>query len=356
MTNMLLRSETVAKPPHIASYRNTSQEGSGKREEGEEDSSDNVPFLSPVDVGNECHWWDYGQLKLYQKNALLLTKHTEEAASMRHFFNVTSHLISSNLMNTDIDNSSIVSNSNIGENAVRGPNDLYDEEEEEQEVAGSWRGRYSNSRNYNSSFSEDKPYPSPGRPLSRHSSAENRVSTSKGYIRSSVLCNVRCNYIDVEGCVLINVTAKRIIARPGCIIYNVIDDTEEGIDLAAGQVMAGVISSDGSLLRMQSLTTIDGGKAWSDHLAFNPLTFEEVYNMNRNADPLRLEQKKKSEHSKLWKHISDNEVSRQKHEHRIQESYKKGFFHGSLAGIVSSIALFGVFMSLTLFRMLNKKK
>lgn len=37
-----------------------------------------------------------------------------------------------------------------------------------------------------------------------------------------MLSNVRCKYIEAEGCVLINVTAERIIARPGSIIYNYI--------------------------------------------------------------------------------------------------------------------------------------
>jgi hypothetical protein len=29
--------------------------------------------FGPVDVGQGVYWWDYGQLKLFQKNALLAT-------------------------------------------------------------------------------------------------------------------------------------------------------------------------------------------------------------------------------------------------------------------------------------------
>jgi hypothetical protein len=47
-------------------------------------------------------------------------------------------------------------------------------------------------------------------------------SVGTGYVRNSVLSNVRCKYIEAEGCVLINVTAERIVAQPGSIIYNYI--------------------------------------------------------------------------------------------------------------------------------------
>lgn len=83
---------------------------------------------------------------------------------------------------------------------------------------------------------------------------------SCGTVRNSVLCNVRCKYIDAEDCVLINVTADRIYARPGCIVYNIIDETEDGLDLNHGQVLAGVFSNDGTQLIMRSATTIDGGE------------------------------------------------------------------------------------------------
>lgn len=31
-------------------------------------------LFGPVDVGQDVCWWDYGQLKLYQRNALLLAE------------------------------------------------------------------------------------------------------------------------------------------------------------------------------------------------------------------------------------------------------------------------------------------
>ena len=33
-----------------------------------------------------------------------------------------------------------------------------------------------------------------------------------GEVKDSVLANVRCSHIEAEGCILVNVTAKRIVA------------------------------------------------------------------------------------------------------------------------------------------------
>jgi len=46
------------------------------------------------------------------------------------------------------------------------------------------------------------------------------------------------------------------------------------------------------------------GKAWEEKLEWNPKTFQDVYNMNANADPLHLERKISKAHSKLWSNIS----------------------------------------------------
>ena len=127
---------------------------------------------------------------------------------------------------------------------------------------------------------------------------------SCGTVRNSVLCNVRCKYIDAEDCILINVTADRIYARPGSIVYNIIDETEDGLDLNHGQVLAGVFSNDGTQLIMRSATTIDGGKAWKQELEWNPKTFEDVYLMNETADPISIERRATTAHSSKWKSLT----------------------------------------------------
>lgn len=130
--------------------------------------------------------------------------------------------------------------------------------------------------------------------------------SSCGNVKRSVLCNVRCKYIDAEDSILIGVTADRIYARPGCIVYNIIDESEEGLDLNHGQVLAGVFSDDGTQLVMRSTTTIDGGKVWKQELEWNPKTFEDIYNMNTNADPLAIEKQSLTAHSSKWKSLTRN--------------------------------------------------
>lgn len=131
----------------------------------------------------------------------------------------------------------------------------------------------------------------------------------------SVVINVYANHIEAEDSVLINVTATRIIAPRGCILYNVIDTSEEGIVLTENEVRVGVFSEDKPPLIMRSSTTIDGGngcfryhlpvsflitcllgKNWEKKVLTNPLSFEEVYNANGSADTSLLEQIKEQQH------------------------------------------------------------
>ena len=59
----------------------------------------------------------------------------------------------------------------------------------------------------------------------------------KGFVKGSVLTGVRCNHIEADNCVLVNVTAEKIIAAPGSIIYNIVAEGDEQIlHVAAGQV------------------------------------------------------------------------------------------------------------------------
>ena len=91
-------------------------------------------------------------------------------------------------------------------------------------------------------------------------SSEIGSETRASSIEKSVLVNVRSKFIEANGAILINVTASKIVAQPGSIIYNVIDDSEEGLVVEAGQVLAGVFRDDGSQIVVKSLNSIDGGK------------------------------------------------------------------------------------------------
>mmetsp|Transcript_2039 Transcript_2039/g.2696 ORF Transcript_2039/g.2696 Transcript_2039/m.2696 type:complete len:208 (+) Transcript_2039:823-1446(+) len=53
-------------------------------------------LLAPVDIGTAAYWWDYGQLKLYLKNAFQLIEDSSEAHLMREFLQVKCGQLSAN--------------------------------------------------------------------------------------------------------------------------------------------------------------------------------------------------------------------------------------------------------------------
>jgi hypothetical protein len=194
-----------------------------------------------ADVGQGLQWWDYGQLKLYKRNTLVITESTVEAELMRLFLGIS-----------EVD---CVVNSTVTEVGVD-----------------------SSSRIFSS-------------------------MAKSGSIKNSVLVNVRCNHIEAENCVLMNVTGDRIVAKNGCVLYNVAD---HGGDLLSsgiteeGSVMTGVFAPDGSQTVIRSNMELDGGKVWDDKLAGNDYSFDEVYKKNSDADPLSLELLISDAHDKAW--------------------------------------------------------
>lgn len=187
-------------------------------------------IFGAADTGLGLQWWDYGQLKLYKRNTLIITENTIEAELMRLFLGIKEgdYCVNSSVEGTNVDSSRIFAS-----------------------------------------------------------------TLSGGTVKGSVLVNVRCNYIEAEDCVLMNVTGDRIIAKKGSVIYNVAD--KEGALLSAGlvdgSVVTGVFSSDGSQTVIQSQMEIDGGKAWHEKVQGNAHSFDDVYKMNGDADPLSLEAK-----------------------------------------------------------------
>jgi len=75
-------------------------------------------LLGCIDAGTECYWWDYGQLKLFQKNTLLATADSDEAEALRVFLGTTDRRQASTGL-ADIDPASIVLSSKIGAGSVR---------------------------------------------------------------------------------------------------------------------------------------------------------------------------------------------------------------------------------------------
>ena len=126
-----------------------------------------------------------------------------------------------------------------------------------------------------------------------------------GFIRNSTLSNVRCKYIEAENCVLINVTAERIIAKSGSIIYNYIHDGHESKDkvvLEAKEkdVIVGIFDEAGRQLVVRSHLDIDGGKVWDDTILGNQDSFAAIHSNNMQACPIALQQVIGDAHNTLW--------------------------------------------------------
>ena len=104
-----------------------------------------------------------------------------------------------------------------------------------------------------------------------------------GILNSSIASSVNSTVCNVTNCILINVTAKSIAAK-NCVIYNVVDDSDEGIVLPDGAVMTNVfLPSKPKLVQMSSVTT-DGGKMFKSKITLNQFSFDDVYKMNQSVD------------------------------------------------------------------------
>lgn len=204
--------------------------------------SKDADMFGAVDVGQGVLWWDYGLLKLYAANTLRMTERSADAVLLRSFLGIQedSRARDCTIVNTSVDADSCLSSCQLG-----------------TEGAG-------------------------------------------GRVKNCVMSNVRCNYIDAEDAVLINVTADRIVAKPRSIVYNLIH-TDGALQASEKDVIVGVFDQSGEQLVMRSTLDIDGGKAWEGPaVQGNALTFEQVYDRNANACPLTLEKVIAGQHAEAW--------------------------------------------------------
>ena len=72
--------------------------------------------------------------------------------------------------------------------------------------------------------------------------------------------------------------------------YNVIDKSEEGLVLADGDVIVGIVGEDGSQMIIRSNQSIDGGKAWKEVVCDNPHSFEALHALNGEANLMKIEE------------------------------------------------------------------
>lgn len=69
---------------------------------------------------------------------------------------------------------------------------------------------------------------------------------NQGTVTNSVLTNVTAEYLEADSALLVNVTAKKVRAAPGSVIYNVVDDSEDGIVVGEKEVLVGVFDGNGT--------------------------------------------------------------------------------------------------------------
>ncbi|KAH8078464.1 hypothetical protein JL720_9656 [Aureococcus anophagefferens] len=154
------------------------------------------PVLGPVDVGGDAYWWDYGQLKLYLRNALRLVEDGVEAGAMREFLNAPRPCVAPDGSALVVDDKSCLSD----------------------------------------------------------------VRVAAGTCHKSVAAAVTAGTVELDGAVLVNVTAS------------------------AGEVVTDVFMEDGTKHRQRSTTAVDGGKAWKEAVEGDKFSFEQVYKMNLATD------------------------------------------------------------------------
>jgi hypothetical protein len=176
-------------------------------------------LFGAVDVGSEACWWDYGLLKLYSRNSLLLLEDSPSAELLRKFLNVSSKNLGSSIGATQVDDTSYL----FGVNA------------------------------------------------------------KSGTVRKSIVANVTAQTLEADGAIVVNCVAKSIRAGPGSILYNLIADESGEIVAGEGEIKVAVSDESGQSMILQSHMDIDGGTAWKEKLPMNEMSFEDAHKKNQDA-------------------------------------------------------------------------
>lgn len=186
-------------------------------------AGDKMGLFGAVDVGKDACWWDYGQLKLYSANCLLLLEKSPQADLLRQFLGLDSatRQFEASVGSTTVDDVSYVFSSKVG----------------------------------------------------------------GGSIKESLLANVAAASVEADGAIIVNcASGKSIVAGKGAILYNLIDESGDGIVAEPGQIIVGVTDESGDSFQLKSRIDIDGGKVWKECLDLNSSSFEAVHKTNFNAN------------------------------------------------------------------------
>lgn len=198
------------------------------------DKGEGMGLFGAVDVGKDACWWDYGQVKLYSKNTMLLLDGANpESALLKKFLK-------------------------LDEGAVK---------------SGTEDGvEYANSCAFAS-------------------------EVAAGVVKDSLVCKVTTKELNADGAILVNCVAPKITAGKGCILYNLMSESEIVAD--EGQVMVAVTPESGDSFVLKSRMGIDGGKAWKEVVEGNELTFEQVHKNNKQANISKIDAERTETYKQL---------------------------------------------------------
>jgi hypothetical protein len=202
-------------------------------------ANNNMGLFGAVDVGKDACWWDYGLLKLYAQNTLILLEDTPSSDLLRQFLGIEGgeHQINSTLSDAvSVDDKSYIFASRVNKD---------------------------------------------------------------GNISSSILASVHAGSVTAEGALIINCAAKKIKAGKGSILYNIVNDTEDGIVAEPGQIMVSVTAESGETMLLQSHIDTDGGKEWKNKLEYNSLSFEDVHTKNKDADIQKIQKLRQEQYNSV---------------------------------------------------------
>ena len=193
-------------------------------------------LFGAVNVGKDACWWDYGQLKLYSRNSLLLLENTESARLLKKFLK-----FKDGDTNTVVDSKCDASVKNAYVFCSR--------------IGG-------------------------------------------GSLADSTIAHVTATEVQADGAIIVNCCAKKIKAAKGAILYNLISSEDE-IVAEEGEVFVGVMDEAGNSMLLKSRMDIDGGKAWKQKLDMNEMSFEDVHKKNKSANIVKIAEEREAKYEKV---------------------------------------------------------
>ena len=119
---------------------------------------------------------------------------------------------------------------------------------------------------------------------------------TKGSVKNSLLIGVDAGELNVENCVMIKITATNITAKES-LLYNVAEDKK--LDLECGSVRADSFIPFSSHYSLLTSIDRDGCKDWSIKLENNDLSFQELFDTNKDVDISQAEMFTTMEHQRV---------------------------------------------------------